>query len=55
MQDAIAGLAKQNYNAIDMHKPAICLFIDLAKIFDTVSHPDLLETFKKIGFVCHNR
>lgn len=36
-QDAIAALTKK---CIDMKEPAICFFIDLAKAFDTVSHPD---------------
>lgn len=49
-QDAIAELTRKIYNALDARKPAICLFVDLAKAFDTVSHPDLLETLENFGF-----
>ena len=35
---------------MDQTKPAICVFIDLAKAFDTVSHQDLLETLENLGF-----
>lgn len=29
---------------------SICIFIDMNKAFDTVSHKDLLETLGNIGF-----
>lgn len=32
-----------------MEEPAICLFIELVKAFDTISHPNLLETLEYIG------
>lgn len=49
-QDAIAHLTSLIYKAMDESKPALCIFVDLAKAFDTVSHPDLLETLHNAGF-----
>lgn len=55
-QDAIADLTKYIYEAIDKTNPAVCMFVDLAKAFDTVSHSGLLESLEDIGFrgVSHN-
>lgn len=49
-QDAIAYLTGKIYKAIDDSQPAICIFVDLAKAFDTVSHPLLLQALEQIGF-----
>lgn len=49
-QDAIAYLTKQINEAIDTKKPALCIFVDLAKAFDTVSHTELLRVLENIGF-----
>nr|CAH7726419.1 unnamed protein product [Callosobruchus chinensis] len=41
---------------MDSTKPAIGIFVDLAKAFDTVSHPELLQVLHGIGFrgtPCH--
>ena len=48
-QDAIAEVISKVYAAMDNSKPAICIFVDLAKAFDTVSHQDLLNTLENIG------
>lgn len=48
-QDAITALTSKIYNAMDHSKPAICVFVDLAKAFDTVSHKLLLEKLEKLG------
>lgn len=48
--DAIADLTAKIYNALDSTNPSLCVFVDLAKAFDTVSHPDLLDTLENIGF-----
>ena len=49
-QDAIADLTDKIYQAVDKSCPALCIFVDLAKAFDTVSHPDLLQTLENVGF-----
>lgn len=49
-QDAIAYLIKLIYKKIDESKPALCIFIDLAKAFDTVCHQKLIEKLQNIGF-----
>lgn len=48
-QDAISLLTGKIYSSLDKGKPSLGIFIDLAKAFDTVSHPLLLETLKNIG------
>lgn len=48
-QDAILCLTKSVYSALDKSLPCLCLFIDLAKAFDTVSHPLLLKSLEDIG------
>lgn len=35
---------------IDEKQPVICIFVDLAKVFDTVDHTQLLYTLDCIGF-----
>lgn len=49
-QNAIAYLTGKIYKAIDDKIPTICVFIDLAKAFDTVSHHELLLSLERIGF-----
>lgn len=49
-QDAIAGLTSKISKCIDSKKPALCVFVDLAKAFDTVSHTQLLKVLDNIGF-----
>lgn len=48
-QDAILQLTSKMYSALDSNKPSLCVFIDLAKAFDTVSHTLLLESLNNIG------
>lgn len=48
-QDAIVILTEKIYKALDKAKPSLCIFVDLAKAFDTVSHPKLLESLEEIG------
>ena len=47
-EDAIAPLTSKLYLAIDKNTPALCIFVDLAKAFDTVNH--LLDTLGNVGF-----
>lgn len=49
-QDAIAYLTTKIYKNINISKPTLCIFVDLAKAFDTVSHTQLLHTLESIGF-----
>lgn len=49
-QDAIACLTDNIYKALDKTKPTMCIFVDLAKAFDTVSHRLLLVKLEKYGF-----
>lgn len=49
-QDAIADIIAKIYKAMDAGEPALCIFVDLAKAFDTVSHRDLLDTLENAGF-----
>ena len=48
-QDAILHLTTKMYLAVDSNKPSLCVFIDLAKAFDTVSHTLLLDSLNNIG------
>lgn len=48
-QDALTQLVSKINSAIDHKYPAICVFVDLQKAFDTVSHPQLLRTLEKVG------
>lgn len=47
--DAMAKLVSYMYNALDQSKPSLCVFLDLAKAFDTVSHEQLLSKLESIG------
>lgn len=49
-QDAIACLTSEIYESLDKSKSNLCVFLDLAKAFDTVSHPQLLEALEDMGF-----
>ena len=49
-QDAIAYLSAKINGALDSRTPALCIFVDLAKAFDTVNHSELLEVLEGIGF-----
>lgn len=49
-QDAIINLTERIYSALDEGKPSLCVFVDLAKAFDTVSHELLLNTLEDMGF-----
>ena len=48
--DAVSELVGLMYAAMDDSKPTICVFVDLAKAFDTVSHGLLLEKLERMGF-----
>lgn len=37
------------YGVMDSKESTICIFVDLAEAFDTVNHPNLLETMEKCG------
>ena len=54
--DAIAQLTKNMYEAMDNSKPSLCIFIDLAKAFDTISHKEILEKLENYGVrgICHD-
>lgn len=49
-QDAISHLVSKIYKFLDESKPCLCVFLDLAKAFDTVSHPQLFDTLEDYGF-----
>lgn len=50
-EDAISYLTNNIYQSLDNNNEQIlCLFIDLAKAFDTVSHQLLLKKLTNIGF-----
>ena len=49
-QDAIAELTSKIYKAMDGNEQALCIFLDLVKAFDTVSHSNLLNTLECLGF-----
>lgn len=49
-QDAIVSLTERIYSALDEGKPSLCVFVDLAKAFDTVSHKLLINTLEDMGF-----
>lgn len=46
----MADLISKIYKSLDIGVPSICVFVDLAKAFDTVSHPLLLRSLEEIGF-----
>lgn len=47
--DAIAALTGEIYGHVDQSRPAMCVFLDLARAFDTVDHKQLLETLHDYG------
>lgn len=49
-QDAISLLISRAYKALDESKPALCIFVDLAKAFDTVDHNKLIDSLEELGF-----
>lgn len=49
-QDAICCLTDNIYKALDGSVPTLCIFVDLAKAFDTVDHKILLSKLEKYGF-----
>lgn len=49
-EDAIAYLTSLIYKKLDENKPSLCIFVDLAKAFDTVCHKRLLSKMKNLGF-----
>lgn len=49
-EDAIRHLTSCIYNSLDKKKQSLCIFIDLSKAFDTVSHEKLLNKLEKYGF-----
>nr|CAI5841722.1 unnamed protein product [Callosobruchus analis] len=49
-QDAIVDLTTHIYKALDVKRPAMAIFVDLAKAFDTVNHDKLLEMMEYHGF-----
>lgn len=48
-EDAIHYLTSYIYNNLDKKTPTLCVFIDLAKAFDTVCHRKLLEKLECYG------
>lgn len=48
-EDAILNLTSKIYSALDKADHCLCIFIDLAKAFDTVSHSLLLQSLEDIG------
>lgn len=48
-EDAIFDLTSHIYEALDKSKPILCIFVDLAKAFDTVCHRKLLHKLKNYG------
>nr|CAH7721011.1 unnamed protein product [Callosobruchus chinensis] len=49
-EDAILNLCDQMYEAVDKNQASLCVFIDLQKAFDTVSHDKLMKKLREIGF-----
>lgn len=49
-QDAFENLLGNVYSAVDNNQPALCIFVDLAKAFDTVNHEILLDKLQRLGF-----
>ncbi|XP_050508952.1 probable RNA-directed DNA polymerase from transposon BS isoform X1 [Diabrotica virgifera virgifera] len=48
-ENAISYLSNKIYNLVDNNIPTACVFLDLAKAFDTVSHTQLLDTLIDTG------
>lgn len=49
-EDAITLLTNKISKYVDEKLPSLCIFVDLKKAFDTVSHNQLLEVLESIGF-----
>ncbi|VEN58210.1 unnamed protein product [Callosobruchus maculatus] len=48
--DAMLEIMQKVYMSVDNKTPAMCVFVDLAKAFDTIDHEHLLDTLECIGF-----
>lgn len=48
-QDALAALLSRVYRALDQSERSLCVFVDLTKAFDTVSHERLICTLENNG------
>lgn len=53
--DAIACLTEKIYECLDNSTPSLCVFIDLEKAFDTISHKKILKKLENFGVrgLCH--
>ena len=48
-EDAIVYLTKNIYKALDNKESSLCIFVDLAKAFDTVCHKKLIQKLERHG------
>lgn len=48
-EDAISLITSSAYESLDNSEMSLCVFLDLAKAFDTVSHSQLLEALEDMG------
>lgn len=48
-EDAISALTSAIYTNLDNKKPGLCVFLDLKKAFDTISHEQMLNSLNRIG------
>lgn len=49
-ENAISYLTSNIYKALDSNKQVLCVFMDLAKAFDTVNHSELIQIMEDLGF-----
>lgn len=49
-ENAIVYLTNNIYSRLDQDKPVLCVFLDLAKAFDTVDHAILINLLEDLGF-----